>query len=758
MMKSNLITVEGNFNRYIYESDKDDFFIANIVLKPYAMDRLKEFVKNINIYSDKEEAFNVNNQIVLKGNSENFKKTIEDRISEYSFTVKPVYESKYDQFQLELVTFFEKVPTSEAAMVKFLTKKVATIGQALAKRIIEHFGLENVEQVFNNSPEKLLEVRGIKASNLEKITDSWNENRFVFEILNYLKDFEVSDTTGLKIFQKFNKKSLEIIQKDPYKLCLIDGITFLTADSIAIYNGMKKEDPNRIIFAINYALKNLINMSGDTVIQVDKLLSESVKLLDLPASLVLGFINALIEKGKVKEISLIGSDSKYCTLPSIYNLEKNILNIVLELVGNNRKIKFFTQASIDEFKNKNEYGLDYSQMEAAINIFNNSFNVLTGGPGTGKTKTIQAIIQHFFKHDRSVLLLAPTGKAAQRLSESTGYAASTLHRFLKIAPNFEQIANVSLDEELLDYDLVVIDESSMLDLPLIYSLLKRININRTSVLMVGDTNQLEPVGYGYFFRDIIQSGLVNVSKLEVLHRQTKDSNIAINAEHIRKKRNLDLGSSHDFEFIEIDNNEKIALKINEIYDELHNNQGVSNLDIQIISPVREKALSAKELNKMIRPIANSNYDEEQEKSKVKYIVGDKVMQMENNYDLMVFNGDTGIVKNYDIANNKTIIEFGNPNFKVEQVEYETKLLSQLDLAYCITVHKSQGSDYPYVIIPLSRNHSRMWSRRLLYTALTRAKKKVYLIGSKSVVKSINHEFKNRERITNLSNFFKMEIV
>ena len=778
--KHTLITLEGNFNRYIYEADNSNFFIASIILKPYAYKNLQEYILEEKLLPHNmtiEEVTDKN--IVLRGDSENFKREIQDKVSEYSITGKLVFDEKYKRFQLELITFFEKLPTTEEAMTKFLVKKIATIGKTTAKKIIHHFGIENVEQIFNYEPNRLLEVQGVKESHLEAIKSSWNEHQAIFEVLNYLKDYEVSDSIGLKIFNKYEKKSLEIIQTLPYKLCDIEGVSFLTADKIAQKNGIKKTDAKRIMYGIYYALSNYIYNSGNTVMHLNDLLTESVEVLGLEPELVLGYINMLMKKERiirvpypinVKKKKMIGVrkteneqnkntiqyDENYVTLNKFLSLENKIFDLIIELISTTFTRQVMTQAEIELFEQVNEYKLDEYQLKSVVSIFHNKFNILTGGPGTGKSYTVKSIIHTYEKHGLKVNLLAPTGKAAQRLFQSTGRPAETLHRFLKLLPESAIIENQSLldSNEFLDTDLLIIDESSMLDLYVVYQCLKRLNPMRTGILYVGDINQLPPVGIGYFFRDVIESNLINVARLEFTHRMSEDSSVYQNAYNLMHGLPLRLDKTEDFEFIEENNEEKIEEIVLGIYSKLLM-EGNTSLDIQVLSPVREGVLGVKSLNNLIRPIANPNFDEEMSKSSkaLSFIAGDKVMQTDNNYELMVFNGDTGIVKNYDIVKDKTIIEFGDPNFRIEEKEYDKKILNQLDLAYCITIHKSQGSDYPYIILPIYNKHYYQLYTKLVYTAMTRTKKKLFIIGNKRTLLSIHDPNKNQERKTILKTLF-----
>lgn len=749
------IVLEGNFNRYIFEAKDSFYFIASIILKPYAMDNLRKYILDKNGKIE-VNALSIKNDIPLLGASEHFKNEVKDKFSEYSFEVSVSFDEKYQRYNLHLLSFIEKMPTTEEAMVHFLAKKIKTIGKITAKKIVKHFGHQNIEYILNNEIKRLKELPFIKESQLDQIEKSWLENKMVFEVMNYLKEFDVSDSIGLKIYNKYNRKSLEIIKTNPYNLCLIEGITFKLADKIALSNGINKEDPKRIMYGINYIMDSLMNTTGSTILEKQIVINKTYELINVRKSLIEGYINALIDKNKI----IVSKDNNGITTSKIYKLENNIFNLIIENVTSNSSRQLFSEKEIKNFEKENKFKLDEFQLNSVCSIFRNKINVLTGGPGTGKTTTLKSIVSAFEEKGYKVALLAPTGRAAQRMVQSTGRSAETIHRFLKIMPEEVESDYISVlnANEFIDYDLVVIDESSMLDLYVVNQLLRRINPQRTAILFVGDIDQLPPVGIGYFLRDIIQSEIINVCKLEIIHRQSENSSIATNAKNIKNRKTISLKTTEDFEFIQLNNEESTKNKIKEIYKNLIE-QGVNQLDIQILSPTREKALSCKELNKIIRPIANKNFiveqDDDKKNKRIEFVEGDKVIQKENNYDLMVFNGDVGMVVDVEPNYERMTIEFGDPNYKLDRVDYEKNNFNELDLSYCITIHKSQGSDYQYVIIPLTRKHYYQWNNRLLYTAITRAKKKVFLVGSKETLLSVNNERKNEERITNMENMFKL---
>lgn len=758
------ICVEANFNRYIFESKDNDYFIASISLKPYSMNNLIAKIKENSNYV--EEFLPKKYDISLIGNSTHFRNIVSDRHSEYVFEVKIEENKKYNRYDLKLVHFFEKIPTSEKAMIRFLAKKIKSIGEATAKKIVNHFGVENVEKIFNCEIHRLTEIKGIKESQIEEINKTWIENRVIFELMNYLKAYEISDSVCLKIYNEHQTKSLDLVRKNPYALSQIEGITFKTADKIALANGFKLDNKTRILYGISYSLTQLMYSTSNSVIEEQELIQYASDLLNITKSSIQSYVNLLKEKNKIVVVEQKQIDEKnnhntvLITSERIQKLEQSIFDLLMTISKTEHNRQLLSTQEIADFLNKNEFNLDESQLKVGEYAFNNNIIIMSGGPGTGKSTTAKAIVTALERAGNTVALIAPTGKAANKLTQSTGRPAETIHRFLKILPdNTESFANKNslLDkDEYLDYDYILVDKSSMLELYVLFQLLRRINPVRTSIMFIGDPDQLPAIGIGAFFRDLIDSQLFPVVHLTKLHRISDKGSVAKNALNIKNKLPLDLELSEDFEFIPASTEERTVKKIKEIYDDLIK-QGNSSLDIQILSPTREKKLGCRELNKMVRPIANINYVTPDGKEKpYDYTIGDKLMHIENNYDLMVFNGDTGVVVEQNYQDNSMVVEMGDPNYSTERIVYDRDLYKQLELAYCITVHKSQGSDYPYVIIPLTKKHYYQWNQALLYTALTRTKKKVFLVGSKDVLNTVYKPEKNKRRKTNLEYIFAKE--
>lgn len=748
MLDTDKIALEGTFNRFIFEAQDSDYFIASIILKQNSMDSLKQYIveKTGTIKSD---GLSNRNDIPLMGNSTYFRTEMTDKISEYVFEVSVAYDEKFQRYNLKLLNFIEKMPVTTDALAHFLAKKIKYIGKVTAKKIIEHFGIENVEHIFNNDIQRLKEIPRIKESQIEAIKLQWDQYRMVFQVMNYLKEYEINDTVALKIFSKYGSKSIDIINKHPYDLCQIEGLSFKTVDKIALANGLPKEDKKRILYAILHVMEEMMYGTGDTIISKSKIIKNVHTLINVREKLIVEYVDLLIKSKKI--INSKGKDG--VSLSKIYQLETKIFNLIIEILNPQNKRQLFNEFVLKDFEVKNHFGLDEYQMASTMSIARHKISALIGGAGTGKTTTLKSILSLYEAQGHKVVLLAPTGKAAQRITLSTGKSAETIHRFLQILPEHLEahlIDKSLVKDEFVDADLIVVDEASMLDVHVAYQLLKKADPQRTVLLFVGDTGQLPPVGVGDFFRDLLSFDAVNVCHLKKLHRQAENSMIAVNASNIREGQSISLAKADDFQFLSVDGEENIMNKIKEIYQELLDS-GISSNDIQILSPTREKSLGCKIFNEDIRPIANSNFYE----GVKDYCVGDKVIQTVNNYDLMVYNGDTGIVVEVEPHGEFLVVELGDPQYKTERIKYERKFFRELELAYAITIHKSQGSDYQYIIIPFTKKHYYQWNQKLLYTAITRAKKKVFLVGAREVLMSYSHNMKNEERMTNLQYMFQL---
>lgn len=677
-------------------------------------------------------------------------------------------EGKEGRIQFSATAVQEVIPTKPKAIELFLSSgKIYGVGKATAKKIVQHFGSETIK-ILDENPEALLEISTINAKKLEMIKDSWREWRSIYEIVATMRLYGIGDGAGVKIFNEFKEKSIDIIKNDPYQLTEVPGIGFNTADKIARQIGISSVDPKRIEKCLLYILEE-VSEKGNTACPKEDLIHNAHEILQIDPDLIREEVNILINND-----ILIGKKVKVTKLKSAYGKEYEVIiqdgvahkkmhntetRIAQEL---KRVLEFKIDENMEENKKKvdffieqNPYKLDNSQLKAARNILNNKVSILTGGPGTGKTHTIKSLLKYFDSTEKSVVvasdynygqntytsvLSAPTGRAAKRMQESTGKESSTIHRLL----GFKEGKFVFNEQNKLKGDIFILDESSMIDIWLMSAFLKALP-SHARLIIVGDTDQLPSVGAGNVLKDMIESGIIPVSRLEEVHRQALNSNIIVAAYDIINKKIpkiYELNSDSDFVFVETDGNENIQNEIVSIIADLIN-KGVKPEEIQILSPKKESDVGTHSLNHMLRPILNNNYLYNQE-STSKFVEGDRVMQFKNNRELEIYNGDTGQVT--FVEEESSLISV---NFDGRDIEFQGSDLNTLNLSYAITIHKSQGSDYPYVIIPMSKSHTFMWDVNLLYTAVTRGKKRVILVGEHKTLAYSVANFKQNTRITGL---------
>lgn len=677
-------------------------------------------------------------------------------------------EGKEGRVQFAASAVQEVIPTKPKAIELFLSSgKIYGVGKATAKKIVNQFGSETI-RILDQNPEALLDVPTINEKKLELIKDSWREWRAIYEIVATMRLYGIGDAAGVKIFNQFKEKSIEIIKNNPYQLTEVSGIGFTIADKIARQIGISPVDPQRIEKCLLYILEEVAE-KGNTACPKEDLIHNAYEVLQIDHDLIRDQVDLLI-----KNDVLIGKKVKVTKLKSAYGKDYEVMiqDGVAHKKMHNTEIRIATELKrildykieenveenkqkVETFLESNPYKLDNSQLRAARNVLNNKVSILTGGPGTGKTHTIKSLLKYFDSTEKSVVvasdynygqntytsvLSAPTGRAAKRMEESTGKSSSTIHRLL----GFKEGKFLYNEQNKLKGDIFILDESSMIDIWLMSAFLKALP-SHARLIIVGDTDQLPSVGAGNVLKDMIESKMIPVSRLEEVHRQALNSNIIVAAYDIINKRIPKLhsiDSDSDFVFVETEGNEDIQNQIVGIIADLVS-KGVKSEDIQILSPRKDTDLGTHTLNTILRPILNHNYLQNQEAT-TKFVEGDRVMQFKNNKELDIYNGDTGQVTM--VEEDSTLISV---NFDGRDIEFQGNELKTLNLSYAITIHKSQGSDYPYVIIPMSKSHTFMWDVNLLYTAVTRGKKRVILIGEKKTLAFSVANFKQNTRITGL---------
>lgn len=677
-------------------------------------------------------------------------------------------EGKEGRIQFVANAVQEVIPTKPKAIELFLgSGKIYGVGKATAKKIVQQFGSETI-RILDENPDALLAVPTINAKKLELIKDSWKEWRAIYEIVATMRLYGIGDAAGVKIFNEFKEKSIDIIKNDPYKLTDIPGIGFTTADKIARQIGISPIDPTRIEKCLLYILEQVAE-KGNTACPKEELIHNAYEVLQIDHDLIREQVELLITNDV-----LIGKKVKVTKLKSAYGKEYEVIiqDGVAHKKMHNTEIKIATELKrileckieedmeknkekINAFLEANPYKLDNSQLKAAKKILNNKVSILTGGPGTGKTHTISSLLKYFDSTEKSVVvasdfdygqntytsvLSAPTGRAAKRMQEATGKESSTIHRLL----GFKEGKFIYNEQNKLSGDIFILDESSMIDIWLMASFLKALP-NKARIIIIGDTDQLPSVGAGNVLKDMIQSQMIPVSRLEEVHRQALNSNIIVAAYDIISKKVPKLhsiDSDSDFVFVETEGDENIQNQIVSIIANLIS-KGVKSEEIQILSPRKDTELGTLSLNNLLRPILNNNYLQNPDAT-TKFVVGDRVMQFKNNKELDIYNGDTGQVTMAEEDSSLITV-----NFDGREIEFQGSDLKNLNLSYANTIHKSQGSDYPYVIIPMSKAHTFMWDVNLLYTAVTRGKKRVILVGEKKTLVFSVANFKQNTRITGL---------
>ncbi|HZK33824.1 MAG TPA: ATP-dependent RecD-like DNA helicase [Bacillota bacterium] len=648
-------------------------------------------------------------------------------------------DPKYGR-QFVASSYNEKLPATAAGIEKYLgSGLIKGIGPVYAKRIVKKFK-EDTLKIIEQDPGLLLEIEGIGDKRIEMVKAAWEEQREVRNIMVFLQSHGVSTTYGAKIYKQYGDGSIQTLIDNPYRLADdIWGIGFKTADRIASNLGFDANSYERIRSGINYVLGRMSD-EGHCFSPKGDLIEEARGLLETEDQLLDQAIDKMLKEG-----SLIGEEEGAIYLPPFYHSERGTAKRINEIVSANtpfasRDMRGF----LSKIEENNQVSYDEKQREAIMKAGMSKFMVLTGGPGTGKTFTTLGIISLYKALGANILLAAPTGRAAKRMSEVTGMEAKTIHRLLEFKPGQGYIRN---DMNPLRCDVIIIDEVSMVDLILMYNLLKAIPDNAI-VILVGDVDQLPSVGAGNVLRDIIGSESVTVVKLTNIFRQARGSMIITNAHRINQGKMplLRGGPDRDFFFVDQDDPEKIPGEIVDLVStRLSSYYRVDPIkDIQVLCPMLRGNTGAHNINRLMQERLspkgpNVNYGD------TVYRKEDKVMQIKNNYDKRVFNGDIGFIERINLEDRSITISFDD-----RPVEYDYSDLDEIMLSYACTVHKSQGSEYPIVVAPLTIQHYMMLQRNLLYTCITRARRVLVLIGTKQAIGMAVHNNKIADRNTMLA--------
>ncbi|KOA18343.1 ATP-dependent RecD-like DNA helicase [Clostridium homopropionicum DSM 5847] len=671
---------------------------------------------------------------------------------------------KHPQFgeQFRVTAYEEIVPNSLEGIEKYLSSGIISgIGPITAKKIIEHFGEKTLE-ILDNNIERLNEIEGIGAKKIDTIASSYSKQREIRNIMVFLQTYGVTAKQCIKIHKKYGTNSINTVKENPYTLTDdISGIGFKTADKIARSLGIESNSPYRIQCGIKYMVNQFCNM-GNTYMPLDKLIKETESILNVNEKDIEQNIQNSVLNGKLK-LEVINNQECVFTMPYYY-CELSVTSKILTLATSSYdNIKINIIEEIENFEKANNIKFALTQIEAIKGAFQNGIEIITGGPGTGKTTIIKCITEIFENHGMSVFMAAPTGRAAKRMSDATGREAKTIHRLLELGFSEEEEMDFYRGEETpLQCDVLIVDEASMIDILLMNSLLKAIPMG-TRLIIVGDADQLPSVGPGNVLRDLIESKCVKVVRLKDIFRQAEESMIVINAHKINNGEMPILNKKNkDFYFLKAEEQEEILDTLVQLINKrlpTFNKDWDKIKDIQILTPMRKGILGVENLNKKLQEILNPK-DKEKQELKFKdtlFRIGDKVMQTKNNYNLKwtrvsgegekegigVFNGDIGYI--WEIDEEKLVVVFDEER----KIIYDNVYLDELEIAYAMTVHKSQGSEFPVVIMPMFMGPPLLMNKNLFYTGITRAKKMVVLVGLLKAVNFMTSNKKSYERYSAL---------
>lgn len=678
-----------------------------------------------------------------------------------------IHHSVYGkQFQID--SFTEKMPEDAMAMERYLgSGAIKGIGAALAGRIVRRFGADTL-RIVEEEPERLAEIKGISEKKAREIGVQIMEKADMRKAMLFLQKYGISLNLGAKIYQKYKDTMYTVLQENPYKLAEdISGVGFKIADEIASRIGIHTDSDYRIRSGMLYTLLQSTG-EGHTFLPKEQLFARASELLGVDAAYM---EKHLMDMSLDRKVVLKEENEEVIVYPSqYYYLELNTARMLRELNVLCPEEEGFVQKRIAAIEKDTGMVLDEMQKKAVTEAANHGLFILTGGPGTGKTTTINAIIWFFEAEGANIRLAAPTGRAAKRMTEATGYEAQTIHRLLELtglpdeeregqAVHFERNA-----QNPLEADVIIIDEMSMVDIHLMHSLLLAVNAG-TRLILVGDENQLPSVGPGNVLRDIIRSEQFAVVELQKIFRQASTSDIVVNAHKINRGESISIDNkSRDFFFLKrYDADIIIRVLIALIQEKLPKYVDAKPFDIQVLTPMRKGLLGVERLNQILQRYLNppENGKKEKEFGQNIFREGDKVMQIRNNYQMEwevrgrygipiekgvgVFNGDTGIITNINEFSEMAEVEFEDGRI----AEYSFKQLEELELAYAITIHKSQGSEYPAVVMPLLSGPKMLLNRNLLYTAVTRAKKCVTIVGSEVTFEEMIQNEKQQKRFSSL---------
>ena len=726
-MSTEEVTLIGTLEKILYSNPENGFIIGTFLtentIRPVT-------VKGI-VYNNV-----VHETLNLKGNWENHK----------------IYGR-----QFSFREFMPVAPTSEEGMIRYLSSEIFKgIGKKTAQRIVNKFGNDTFK-IIDSSPELLSKIKGVNKKQQKSLLNSWEEQRGLRDVMTFLRGVGISHGFAQRIYAKHGMNSIPLIKANPYLLTDISGIGFLTADGIAHNLGFDKNSPHRAAAGLLYMLEQQV-LNGHTCYPLPDLLEKTAPELLIDKTILEESLNQLIEDRLIycaEQNDENGERQKFIARMRYYRAEQRIAENIFRILKSKAYTIFESESSlIEEQERKVGLKLDEAQREAVNAVLKYKVLIVTGGPGTGKTTLVRFILGLMRPKIPSIALAAPTGRAAKRITETTGSSSSTIHRLL-------EATNVGFQrnrENPLDQELIIIDETSMIDTLLMDSFLEAVP-SASRLIIVGDVDQLPSVGAGTVLQDFIKSGSIPVVRLNHIFRQAYGSFITVNAHKVRRgelpsvnksSKQSDLKDQlQDYYFIEESDQEKIVEKIL-----LLNTERIPQRfkldpmkEIQVLTPMHRGITGASQLNRNLQEKINPDAKGIEHREQW-FRVGDKIMQQQNDYEKQVFNGDLGRVVDCDQDSKELYVRF-----EQSHIHYKSNELDQLTLAYAITVHKSQGSEYSAVIMPITTHHYMMLQRNLLYTAITRGKQLVVLIGTSAAVRIAVQNQGTLNRYTGLLNQF-----
>lgn len=660
--------------------------------------------------------------------------------------------------QFKFTTYKKVLPKTESALIEYIADNVKGVGKKTASLIIGLFG-EDAVDVIRYTPSKLNEIKGLNEAKIYELNRFFNEEWEKWNIIEYLSGFNISVVTSNKIYQTLGTDTITIVKQNPYSLMsFVKKLDFKTVDEIGKNLGINLDSEERVDTGIIYAI-NKITEFGHTCVEKENLVKYASNILEVGTKDIENGITRLVLNDKLYIQKM--NDKDFVFRRSFYLAEDNIAKNIVIRTKENVKTKNYDKL-IEKVSKKNNIVLSDEQKEAISTSLNNNITIITGGPGTGKTTIIKCIIDILEDIKKEYVLCAPTGRATKRIKETTGKEAKTLHRLLEITKVDDN--DIDMFYELpvtpIDTDVVIVDEASMIDCMLMNNLFKALN-SSTKVIMVGDVNQLPSVGPGSVLKDIINSNATNVVYLKQIYRQSAMSDIIVNAHRVNEGIYPEFKTKDtDLFYIKTDSIESTLAEISSLVS--YRIESFAKLDIlkdlQVLTPMKKTQLGTIELNTLLQNVLNPKSSSKKEKEFNNRIFreGDKVMQIVNNYDKKfsingehfdgIYNGDIGYIKEVDNLNQRLIVLFDEE----KEVIYEFDELDQLEHAFAVTIHKSQGSEFDYVILPLYTGYQKLFTRNLLYTAMTRAKKMLVIVGSTNIINFMVDNVESKNRMTGLT--------